>query len=249
MLTISSFCMLSTNLEPAGISFIQLILEQVFHGTFQLSTLKCFHENHSSTKASQTCWPCQQIRSCTSTYFVHTLNTKKICFNPNSLNTLTRHTQDIHKTYPLVRNFICLKRADRSDRENIKHHLQWVSMFHVLHGCAVHDLTMLIQTLQQNHVGVALKHTRVQHRVPQGCHGSLVTAHVWSPIYRQHSPDPQKKKIVLQIEKRKVFRNPNGSVRKEGGLSADFVFFLLLCQCFLHARICHRESHTQGPTT
>ncbi len=45
-----------------------------------------------NNKASQTRLPCQQIRCCTSTYYVHTLNTQKIYFNLNSLNTFTKKT-------------------------------------------------------------------------------------------------------------------------------------------------------------
>ncbi len=34
-------------------------------------------KKYIGSKESQTCWLCQQIQCCTSTYFVHTLNTKK----------------------------------------------------------------------------------------------------------------------------------------------------------------------------
>ncbi len=54
-------------------------------------------------KASQTRWPCQQIRCCTSTYCVHTLHTKKISSNLNSLNTFTKVTGSSNVKLVLIR--------------------------------------------------------------------------------------------------------------------------------------------------
>jgi hypothetical protein len=42
-------------------------------------------------KASQMRWPCQYVRHSTSTYCVHTLNTKKIHSSSNNLNTFTQY--------------------------------------------------------------------------------------------------------------------------------------------------------------
>jgi multidrug transporter EmrE-like cation transporter len=54
-------------------------------------------------KASQTCWPCQYIRCCTSAYRVHTLNTKTIHSNLNSLNTFTKETSSPNVKLILIR--------------------------------------------------------------------------------------------------------------------------------------------------
>jgi hypothetical protein len=52
-------------------------------------------------KASQTRWPCQY---CTSTYCVHTVNTKTICSNLNSLNTFTTETRSPNVKPVLIRH-------------------------------------------------------------------------------------------------------------------------------------------------
>ncbi len=50
-------------------------------------------EKRKIKASSQTHWPCQQIRCCTSTtYCVQSRNTKKIRFNLNSLNIFTKGT-------------------------------------------------------------------------------------------------------------------------------------------------------------
>jgi len=53
-------------------------------------------------KASQTCWPYQYIRCCTSIYCVHTLNTKNICSNLNNLNISTKETSSNKIKLPKV---------------------------------------------------------------------------------------------------------------------------------------------------
>ncbi len=58
----------------------------------------------SGNKASQTPWPCQQIRCCTSNYCVHTLNTKTIHSNLNSLNTFTKETGSPDVKLVLIRS-------------------------------------------------------------------------------------------------------------------------------------------------
>ncbi len=72
--------------EPTYRTCLQYIaLEQ-----HEVSRFRSIEYNMKRNKASQTLWPCQQIRCCTSTYCVHTLNTKKICSNLKSLNTFTK---------------------------------------------------------------------------------------------------------------------------------------------------------------
>ncbi len=53
------------------------------------------HE-HEANKASQTSWPYQKIRCCTSTYCVHILNIKTIHSNLNCLNIFTKKTDSLN---------------------------------------------------------------------------------------------------------------------------------------------------------
>ncbi len=54
-------------------------------------------------KASQTHWPCQQVRCCTSTYCVHGVNTKKTRSNLNGLNIFTKETGSPNVKLILIR--------------------------------------------------------------------------------------------------------------------------------------------------
>jgi hypothetical protein len=92
MLTFSSFfCMLSTNLELAGISFIRFILETSVSWDFSTVNSKCFHENQFSTRHHKRAGPANKL----DVVHLPILSTlcwtpKKIGFNLNSLNTFTK---------------------------------------------------------------------------------------------------------------------------------------------------------------
>jgi hypothetical protein len=75
--------------EDDGNTFAQMLLLQT-DVKFDVHICHDRFPPKSYNKGSQTHWPYQYIKCCTSIYYIHILNTKKIYSNVNSLNIFTK---------------------------------------------------------------------------------------------------------------------------------------------------------------